>query len=141
MHQLSDGDIVAVVYSVRHGLGYRMILQSHSSVLSSDDPVAVPMRRHTLWNACRHLAMGKRLPYAPIINPDNDTVAIIESDYGKNPVPLPSGMYALLPVRVLCRPYDLACDMMQWLGIPSHMAGVYTGRSHAYPTVLPVRIR
>lgn len=140
MYQLSDGDIVAVVYSVRHGSGYRMILQSHSSVLSSDDPVAVPMRRHTLWNACRYLAMGRRLPYAPIIKPENDTVAIIESDRGQNPVPLPSGIYALLPVRVVCKPYELTRDMMQWLGIWPHMAGVYTGRSHAYPTVLPVRI-
>lgn len=140
MYELVDGDIIAVVYSVRHGSGYRMILQWHHSVLSQDDAMVVPMRKRTLWNACRQLAMGKKLPYAPIIRPENDTVALIESDSGRNPVPLPSDLYALLPVRVVCKPYDLTCDMMQWLGIPSHMAGVYTGMSHAYNTVLPVRI-
>jgi hypothetical protein len=138
MYQLSDGDIVAVTYSVRHGSGYRMAIHSHHSVVSCDTMV-VPMRRYNLWDACRRIAIGKQLPHAPVLQWGDATVAIIEST-GQHPIPLPSGLYSLLPVRILCKPYDLTCDMMQWLGIPSHMAGVYTGRSHAYNTVLPVRI-
>lgn len=138
MYQLSYGDTVAATYSVRHGSGYRMVIHSHHSVLYGDD-FTVPMRRYNLWHACRRLAMGKSLSPAPALQWDDATVAIIEST-GQHPIPLPSRLYSLLPVRILCRPYDLTCDMMQWLGIPSHMAGVYTGRSHAYRTMLPVRI-
>lgn len=136
MTSYTNSDILATVYSIRHGSGYRMILECHYHIIS-DNTYAVPLRGSTLYSAMRAIAQYKLVPYSG----DTSTLHTLAHIVGNGaPSPLLDTPYKLLPTCVVADPYHLTVDMCRWLGIPDILAGVYTGNTGSWVEWLPVRI-